>query len=191
MKFDKLDSDQQKPNLADLQNVAFTAGVVTEEVISLLEERLMVDFTRRKVGEIVVRKEIKTHILQVQVPVRREKLIIEQISPDYKRLAEVDLGQGNLIEGEAFLQNDVAGMVVVNEQLSSMSGEKKHSFKFNQSVSPTITGEVKSLKAASSLLDEITNVLSDDCETIRIEIVLKDSRHQATCQALFEHYSQA
>jgi len=64
-----------------------------EETISLLEERLVIDSHKRKVGEVIVRKEIETRI--IEVPVRREKLVVEQISPTFKQLAVVDLGQVN------------------------------------------------------------------------------------------------
>jgi stress response protein YsnF len=61
-----------------------------ETIIPLLEERLVVDRYKRKVGEVVVRKEIETRIVEVEV--RREKLIVEQVSPEFQQLAVVDLG---------------------------------------------------------------------------------------------------
>jgi stress response protein YsnF len=65
--------------------------VLAEEVIPLLAERVVVDRQKRKSGEIVVRKVIETEIIEVEV--RREKLIVEQVSPEYKELAVIDLGQ--------------------------------------------------------------------------------------------------
>jgi Domain of unknown function (DUF2382) len=62
-----------------------------EAVIPLLAERVVVDRQKRKSGEVVVRKVIETEIIEVQV--RREKLIVEQVSPSYKELAVIDLGQ--------------------------------------------------------------------------------------------------
>ncbi len=160
--------NQQKPDFVDTQNVASTSKVLKEEVISLLEERLMVDFTRRKVGEIIVRKEIETHVLQVQVPVRREKLIVEQISPEYKKLAEVDLGQTDTSPGDI---------------------ETHHRDGFCQSTYPTVCGELKSPKAASDLLNQISNTPSHGCKIIRIEIVLENLSHQKTYEELFKGYS--
>lgn len=64
----------------------------TEATIRLHEERLSVHRgQRRKVGEVVVRKEIETRL--VEVPVRYEKLIVEQVSPNYEQLAVIDLDQ--------------------------------------------------------------------------------------------------
>jgi stress response protein YsnF len=76
--------EQQDTSLVPLQKTTLAPKTLIEEVIPLLEERLMVNLTRRKTGEVVVRKEIETHILQMQVPIRREKLIVEQVSPEYK-----------------------------------------------------------------------------------------------------------
>jgi Domain of unknown function (DUF2382) len=70
------------------------ASFVSEATIPLLEERLTVNFHRRKIGEVVVRKEIDICI--VEVPVRRERLIVEQISPKYEQLAVVDLGSASV-----------------------------------------------------------------------------------------------
>lgn len=68
--------------------------VLSQDVIRLLGERLVVDRSKRKVGEVIVRKEIETRI--IQVPVRYEKLIIEQVSPERKQLVEINLGQAEV-----------------------------------------------------------------------------------------------
>ena len=67
--------------------------VLEEELIRLLGERVVVARSKRKIGEVIVRKEIETRMVQIQVPVRHEKLIVEQVSPERKQLAEIDLGQ--------------------------------------------------------------------------------------------------
>jgi len=60
-----------------------------EEIIRLLGERLVVDRGKRKIGEVIVRK-IETRM--IQVPVRHE-VIVEQVSPERKQLAEINLGK--------------------------------------------------------------------------------------------------
>jgi uncharacterized protein (TIGR02271 family) len=127
MIFDESKNIIQNSSAVNLPKEISDSRVLTEEVISLLEERLMVNFTQRKIGEIVVRKEIETHILQVQVPVRHEKLIVEQVSPEYQRLAEIDLGQRNTIDRIITNQIDV--------------------FKFEQKAQPVVHGETSSLQA--------------------------------------------
>jgi hypothetical protein len=82
-------SSMHQPEPVEVPHEASTS-VVSEAIIPLLEERLVVDFHRRKIGEVVVRKEIDICI--VEVPVRRERLIVEQVSPKYEQLAVVDLG---------------------------------------------------------------------------------------------------
>ncbi|XQQ07018.1 MAG: PRC-barrel domain-containing protein [Leptolyngbya sp. IPPAS B-1204] len=66
-------------------------AIAAEETVRLLEERLVVNRQKRKVGEVIVRKEIETRM--VEVPVRRERLIIEQVNPERKQLASIDLHQ--------------------------------------------------------------------------------------------------
>ncbi len=130
-----------------------------EEVIQLLEERLVVRSDKRKVGEIVVRKEIETRI--VEVPIRREKLIVERVEPTYERIAEIDLGQTQL-------------------------NGKAHTIDHSSAKDNTVYGEFDSLRTASDLLDAIARTPSNDCTEIRIEITLKDSKHQETYQTWFD-----
>lgn len=71
---------------------------VDDHTIQLLAERLVIERHQRKVGEVVVRKVIETQI--VEIPIRREKLIVERISPEHEQLAEIELGQGELSKEE-------------------------------------------------------------------------------------------
>jgi stress response protein YsnF len=89
--------DEQRFNVERLPEVQEAVkelsgqNISAEEIIPLLSERVIVDRQKRKSGEVVVRKVIETEI--VEVVVRREKLIVEQVSPSYKELAVIDLGQ--------------------------------------------------------------------------------------------------
>ena len=62
--------------------------------ISLLEEKLIVKRHKRKLGEVVVRKEVETRMLHI--PIRREKLIIEKTGT----IADENLTELNLTEEE-------------------------------------------------------------------------------------------
>ncbi len=97
-----------------------------EEVIHLLEERLVVRSDKRKIGEIVVRKEIETRI--VEVPVRREKLIVEQVEPTYKRFAEIDLGQvrGDTAASGTTVQGEFDSPKVVRDLLDAIARTPSH-----------------------------------------------------------------
>lgn len=136
--------------------------IVEEEIIRLLEERLIVDRNKRKVGEVIVRKVVETRT--VEVPVRREKLVVEQVSPEQKQLAEIELGQG-----------EITGVELA--QVAGLNGES------------IVGGEFTSLRAASLLLDTIARQQRHGCRKVRIELVLEDSGHQATYQEWFDRCS--
>ncbi len=70
---------------ANAANIATNIRTEDGESIKLLEERLVVNRRRRKVGEVILRKEIVTEM--VQVPVRREVLVVEQAGTVNRRLA--------------------------------------------------------------------------------------------------------
>lgn len=74
--------------------VSSESVTLSEETVRLLEERLIIDRKKRKVGEVIVRKAVETRL--VEVPIRHETLIVEQISPERKQLASIDLHEGAL-----------------------------------------------------------------------------------------------
>lgn len=143
---------------------SFTSEVLEEEVIRLLEERLIVNHEKRKVGEVVVRKEIETRM--VEVPVQYEKLVVEQVSPEFKVIAEVDLSQ----------------------QLDGASATTE--IDFNQtSTNNTVKGEFTSPKTASLLLDAIDKQKQHDCKLVRVEVVLENSENRSIYQEWFDRCS--
>lgn len=166
----------QEPPIQFQQQAAGTE-TLTDEVFSLLEERLIVNLTKRKSGEIVIRKEIETQTIQVQVPMRREKLIVEQVSPEYKLLAQIDLGASPLTD-------------LAIEQAIGNGTIAHPTTPVDRRTQPTVSGQIDSLTAASNLLNEIANLPAADWETVRIEIALKDAKHQDSYQSLFDRYCQ-
>ncbi len=199
MTFEKLKNNNQNPDLSDRTTIDSTSDILTQDVFFLLEERLQVELTRRKIGEIVIRKEIETQLVTVQVPIRREKLIVEQVSPVYELLAEIDLGQASNSGTIVNPTNDEGLLVDRDRKSSSILHSRRYA---NDSESPpentngritppTVYGSTDSLKAASELLNEIAHLTTHDCGTVRIEIELKDSKHQASYQSLVDRYCQA
>ncbi|WP_199192210.1 DUF2382 domain-containing protein [Chlorogloea sp. CCALA 695] len=87
----KLYNTKEKPENDRALLSEDTLKILSQDIVRLVEERLVVNRRKRKIGEVVVRKEIETRI--IQVPVRYEKLIVEQISPERKQLVEINLGQ--------------------------------------------------------------------------------------------------
>ncbi|MBD2043961.1 YsnF/AvaK domain-containing protein [Microcoleus sp. FACHB-672] len=136
--------------------------VVAEHEIRLLEERLVIDRSRQKIGEVIVRKEVETRI--VEVPVRREKLIIEQVGPEHKQLAEIDLGQG-----------EVTGVELLDGAVSDAH--------------PVIKGEFNSPEVASKILKAIADRPNHGCAKVRIEIVMEDAELLPTYQQWLTRYS--
>ncbi|GAB4210040.1 MAG: hypothetical protein Fur006_70260 [Coleofasciculaceae cyanobacterium] len=139
-----------------------TPEVVEEEIVRLLEERLMINRSKWKVGEVVVRKEVENKI--VQVPIRREKIIIEQVSPETKLIAEIDLGKG-----------EITGV----ERSNAPSSDTSH----------TVVGEFVSPKAVSNLLNAIALQRYHGCAKVRVELVVEDPELRETYQNMFDRCS--
>ena len=139
-----------------------------EQIISLLEERLVVESSKRKVGEVIVRKEIVTRM--IQVPVRCEKLIVEQISPEHKQLAEIHLGE-----------DEISGIDLTEvERL-----EVPH---FGSDL--MVSGEFSSPKTASLLLNAIALEQNHGCNQVRVTIVVEDESHKKKYQEWFDRCSK-
>jgi hypothetical protein len=138
-----------------------------EEIIRLLSERLVVNRNKRKVGDVIVRKEIETRI--VQVPVRYEKLVVEQVSPENKVLAEFDLNQGD-ISGVELSQVEQHEVGIYNSNL-------------------TVSGDFNSPKIASLLLNAIALERNHGCQRVRVTIMVENQEYQQKYQEWFERTS--
>ncbi|MEH2296275.1 MAG: DUF2382 domain-containing protein [Nostoc sp.] len=139
-----------------------------EKIIRLLEERLVVESSKRKIGEVIVRKVIETRM--IQVPVRREKLIVEQISPEHKQLAEIDLGEEEI--------SGVDLTEVERLEVTRIDG------------SLTVSGEFSSPKTASLLLNAIALERNHGCKQVRVTIAVEDESHQKKYQEWFDRCSK-
>ena len=116
----------------------------------------------------IVRKVIETQM--IQVPVRREKLIVEQISPEHKQLAEIDLGQ------EEIANVDLTGI------------ERLEGTYFESGL--TISGEFNSPKTASLLLNAIALEQNHGCNRVRVTIAVEDESHKNKYQEWFDRCSK-
>ncbi|MEG3970215.1 MULTISPECIES: DUF2382 domain-containing protein [unclassified Microcoleus] len=150
-----LETDQDEENF----------DIVDQEVIRLLEERLVINRSKRKVGEVIVRKEIETRM--VQVPIQWEKLIVEQVGDDPKVLAEIDLGQGN----------------ITGIDLTEIKTDRQE---------PTVKAEFTSVQKASKILNSIASQPRHGCVKVRLELVLEDKQLEDTYQKwMTEHHSES
>jgi stress response protein YsnF len=155
------DSEEQMEN-REIRASEGELDIVDREVIRLLEERLVVNRSKRKVGEVIVRKEIETRM--VEVPLQREKLIVEQIGEDPKVLAQIDLGEG-----------EITGIEAIEKRLDRAE--------------PKVSAEFTSVTKASKMLSSIAAQPRHGCAKVRIELVLEDKQLQETYQTWIENYS--
>jgi len=139
-----------------------------EKIVRLLEEKLVVNHNIQKIGEVIVRKEIETRM--VQVPVRSEKLIVEQVSPSHKQLAEINLSSEEL--------SNIVLKEVDGAKVSSFAGDL------------TVTGDFDSPKIASLLLNAIALENNHGCQRVRVSIVCKDDSHKQKYQEWFDRCSK-
>jgi stress response protein YsnF len=142
---------------------------IEEDIIRLLGERLVVGRSKRKIGDVIIRKEIETRM--IQIPVRREKLIIEQPGIEPKQLAEIDLGEEEISQDEFGQANSIVS--------SDMSGGL------------TVTGEFDSPKIASLILNAIQLEQNHGCKKIRVSILVEDEENQQKYQEWFNRTSKA
>lgn len=143
-------------------------NIASEEIVKLLGERLIIDRSKRKIGEVIVRKEVE--IQMVQVPVRREKLIVEQVTPEHKQLAEIDLGQ-----------QEISGVELRASESSQIDG-------FETGI--TVTGVFHSPKIASLLLNAIALERNHGCHLVQVTISVENEQQQQKYQQWFDRCSK-
>lgn len=73
--------------------------ITTDESVKLYEERLVVDKDREKTGEVTASKRVETETAQVSVPIEKERVVIERVTPT--DAAGVALDSDAFHEGEA------------------------------------------------------------------------------------------
>ncbi|MEA5566227.1 DUF2382 domain-containing protein [Anabaena sp. UHCC 0399] len=69
------------------------------ETMKLYEERLIASKRRQKTGDVTVGKHVETETARVAVPVERERVIVERVTPENAGRA-VSPGEANFREGE-------------------------------------------------------------------------------------------
>lgn len=155
--------------------IRITSIGADDEVFRLLEERLVVDRGKRKVGEVIVRKEVETRM--VQVPVRRERLIVEQVSPELRQLAAIDLGQGEVL-GVDIADIERANGLELNKTISTSSTD-----------SSAVSGTFTSLEKAAQVLNDLAQKLKGQHDQVHVEIKLNDPMLRDGYQAWLDRQS--
>ncbi|MGB5636790.1 MAG: DUF2382 domain-containing protein [Waterburya sp.] len=131
------------------------------ERIPLLEEKLQIARRKRKVGEVIVRKQVETRI--IKVPIKREKLIVERIGSNPELLTEVIIGEEkvNGFKYEEF--NDTASLHITNS-------------------------EFLKLQTAQDLLEAIAQLSSVVNARVRLQIVTNCFEHQIEHQNICDRF---
>ncbi|NJL80814.1 MAG: DUF2382 domain-containing protein [Richelia sp. SM2_1_7] len=171
---DNLNSQQPIDNKPDSEINDLTKSEFTEEmeedIIRLLGERLVVERKKNKIGEVIIRKQVETRM--IQIPVRREKLIIEKPGIEPQQLAEIDLGEEEISHDE--LTN--SGVNLVDSDFES---------------GLTVTGEFDSPKIASLILNAIQLEKNHGCKKVRVSILVEDEEKQQKYQEWFDRTSKS
>ena len=168
--------DMEQNNISIATNTEDKA--LGEEIIRLLGERVVVERKKRKVGEVIVRKQIETRM--VQVPVRYEKLIVEQVGAQPKQLAEIILGE--------VTDNDGIPETVTTKTDSQEVNPNLILEDINSSLNAglTVRGKFNSPKIASLLLNAIALERTHGCQQVRVEIVVDNEERKKTYQEWFD-----
>ncbi|MDM9380523.1 DUF2382 domain-containing protein [Chlorogloeopsis sp. ULAP01] len=77
----------------------FEMNEQNHQTLRLYEERLIANKQRRKVGEVAVGKRVETETARVAVPVEKERVVVERVTPQDAGRA-VAPGEANFREGE-------------------------------------------------------------------------------------------
>jgi hypothetical protein len=130
--------------------------------IPLWSEKLTVNRRQRKVGEVIVRKQVETRM--IQVPIKEEKLIIERIGENPEQIAEV----------------------VINT--SQVNGFGSNQFPREDTLHLT-KSHYLSVEMAQNFLKAIALLPSAAKTTIRLEITSDSSEEQIEHQQICDRYS--
>lgn len=201
-----LDLDQKKVYV-NLEQ--YPPSWVQIEALPLWQERVVVNRNRRKIGEISIRK--TTDVYTVEVPVRSEKLIVENIETG-EIITEVDLSNTEVT------QNDFSGFSstltytedqVVRGHLTQFRDvinflEAVNQFPNNSFVkskvtltlvqpkrTETITQTFESAQTALQVLLGMANLVATTCKNIYLEVWVSDRERGATYQSWLSRYRQS
>lgn len=91
---------EQEPSL-------FNMNEQDHQTLKLYEERLIANKRRQKAGEVTIGKYVETETARVTVPLEKERVIVERVTPD-------DAGR-SVPAGEAFRDSEVARLEIYEE----------------------------------------------------------------------------
>lgn len=139
------------------RNIEGEELAVKDVDISLLEEKLVVKRSKRKIGEVVVRKAVETRT--VHIPIRREKLIVEKVGATTERITEVEV------------------------QEEQVNGIKFNEFENTNDLYQAQSNFVP-LESLQKMLDKIATCSRNQNIKLRLEIITDNLQTQQNCQQI-------
>lgn len=122
-----IDRDRDVPSRFDRSNYRYDAepelfglNDQNHQNLRLYEERLIADKTRVKTGEVTVGKHIETETQHVSVPIEKERVVIERVTPTDATVASgVDaFNEGEVARVEVFEETpDIRKETIVREEV--------------------------------------------------------------------------
>ncbi|MBD1909563.1 MULTISPECIES: DUF2382 domain-containing protein [unclassified Leptolyngbya] len=179
-----------------------------EQCFQLLEEQLVVNRKRVKLGEVVIRKVIETQM--VEIPVQREKLVVQKIGEN-QSLFELPLGETNLHGQESALQRqssvdpyiargqlqtiqDAVRCLTVLARSASAGCRRIRATLFLKPIDrpsgETVHLEFETPGTAASILGAIAPQSVQDDQPVTLDLVLEDETAQSRYQRWFDEYSR-
>jgi uncharacterized protein (TIGR02271 family) len=98
-----------------------TAPTTDAETVKLYEERLVVDKSREKTGEVAIGKHVETETARVSVPIEKERVVIERTTPGTETVVPGDMAfqTGETMRVEVYEETpDIRKEAFVREEVS-------------------------------------------------------------------------
>jgi len=179
-----------------------------EQCFQLLEEQLVVNRQRVKLGEVVIRKVIETRM--VEIPVQREKLVVEKIGEN-QSLFELPLGETNLHSNNLALQQqastdpyiarghlqtiqDAVRCLTVLARSANTDCRRIRTTLFLKPIDrpsgETVQMEFETPGTAANVLGAIAPQGSQDGQHVALDLIVDDEAAQSRYQNWFDEYSR-
>lgn len=182
-----------------------------EQCFQLLEEQLVVNRQRVKLGEVVIRKVIETQM--VEIPVQREKLVVQKIGEN-QSLFELPLGETNLHGNNLELQQQNSGnsadphiarghLQTIQDAVRCLTVLARSANAGCRRIRATLflkpmarpSGETVHLEfetpgTAANILGAIAPQGTQDDQHVTLDLVVEDEAAQSRYQNWFDEYSR-
>jgi len=94
----------------DIEPELYQMNEQDHQKLKLYEERLVADKTRRKTGEVIIGKQVETKTVKLEVPVEKERVVIERTTPEY--------AGSRVTPDTAFQQQEIAHLEIYEETVN-------------------------------------------------------------------------